>query len=70
MSKNIFSNYAEWLFDVLGEVEKKSDMANKESEQSRVCGFISERLFNFYLLILQQENSDIKIIELNVAKID
>lgn len=70
MSKNIFSNYAEWLFDVLGEVEKKSDMANKEPEQSRVCGFISERLFNFYLLILQQENSDIKIIELNVAKID
>lgn len=70
MSKNIFNAYAEWLFDVLGEVEKKSNIDEKEAAQSRVCGFISERLFNFYLLILQETNPDITIIELDVVKID
>lgn len=70
MSKNNFSNYLEWLFDVLSEVENKSDMNSKDAFQSRLCGFISERLFNFYLLMLQQEQPNIKIIELNIVKID
>lgn len=65
MSKNIFSTYAEWVFDILGEVEN-----NKAVGKSRVCGFISERLFNFYLLILQQDNPNVKITELNIVKIE
>lgn len=69
MSKTVFNNYLEWLFDVLSEVEKKSNMEIKDAWQSRLCGFLSERLFNFYLLTLQQERPDIKIVELNMVKL-
>lgn len=48
--KYIFDQYCEWLFDILFEVEKRIDFTDYDDYQSRVMGFLSERLFRVWLL--------------------
>ena len=48
MSKKRFEHYAEWIFHVLFEAEKKIHLTG-DPFQDRVFGFLSERLFNVYL---------------------
>jgi hypothetical protein len=55
--KEIFDNYCSWLFEILFEVEKRIDISNYDNYQSRVFGFLSERLFNVWL----NQNSELKI---------
>lgn len=46
-SKELFDKYAEWLFTIFFEVQKRIDMeTDKDSYHRRVFGFISE----FYCL--------------------
>ncbi len=46
MRKELVDAYAEWLFSILFEVEKRvGDVSNRDSYQIRVFGFLSERLF-------------------------
>lgn len=48
--KNIFDEYCVWLFDILFELEQKIDISDRDLYQSRVYGFLSERLLNVWLL--------------------
>lgn len=57
--KEIFDNYCEWLFNILFEVEKNISLNNRDVYNSRVFGFLSERLFNVWLL----KNKQYKFIE-------
>ncbi|MBE5060207.1 DUF4422 domain-containing protein [Megamonas funiformis] len=50
MSKIYFDEYCEWLFNVLFNLEKYIDISNYDEYQSRVYGFLGERLFNVWLL--------------------
>lgn len=52
-NKKIFDQYAEWLFSILFEVEKKiqSDVLNRDSYQQRVYGFLAERLTGVFVAI-------------------
>lgn len=43
------SDYCEWLFDILFEVEQKVDISSYNKYQQRLFGFLSERLLNVYL---------------------
>ncbi len=49
MKKNLFDGYAAWLFDILFELEKRTDMTGYDAYERRLYGFISERLFNIWL---------------------
>lgn len=49
--KKVFDKYADWLFSIYNGLEKKIDLNKYEDTyQSRVYGFISERLLNVWLL--------------------
>lgn len=44
-----FSEYCEWLFNILFESEKQIDITNYNDAQKRIFGYMSERLFNVWL---------------------
>lgn len=59
MKKEIFKDYCQWLFSILFELEKQINIS-KDPYQSRVFGFLAERLLNIYVRKLE-ENKNIKI---------
>lgn len=48
--KGIYDEYMEWLFDILFEVEKRTDISGYDAFQARIYGYLSERLFRVWLL--------------------
>jgi hypothetical protein len=48
--KSILDSYSNWLFRILFEVETKLDLTTRDAYQRRVFGFLSERLFNLWLI--------------------
>ncbi|MFT3932063.1 MAG: DUF4422 domain-containing protein [Chitinophagaceae bacterium] len=46
---HIWDDYLNWLFDILFEVERSIELP-REGYQSRVMGFLAERLHNLYIL--------------------
>lgn len=56
MKKELFKEYSSWLFDILEEVEKRSDFSHYSDYGYRVIGFISERLFGVYVTYLKKQN--------------
>ena len=49
MCKNDYDKYCEWLFSILGELEKHIDISHYSDYQKRIYGYMAERLFNVYL---------------------
>lgn len=49
MKKDIFDQYCLWLFDVLFTLEKRLDITSYNRNDSRVFGFVSERLLDVWL---------------------
>lgn len=49
MRRDKFDKYCFWLFDVLFELEKRLDISNYSGNDSRVFGFVSERLLDVWL---------------------
>lgn len=49
LQKKYVDQYCAWVFDVLGEVERRIDISDRDDYQKRVYGFLSERLFNVWL---------------------
>lgn len=47
--KEIFDSYSEWLFDVLGKVERRLDISNYSVSEARVFGYISELLLDVWI---------------------
>lgn len=46
---NIFDSYCNWLFDILFEVEKRTDISNYTAAEARIYGYISERLVDLWV---------------------
>ena len=57
MSKKLFDEYAEWVFFVLGELEKQTDIESYSDYNKRIYGFLSERLFNVWI----EKHKELKI---------
>ena len=49
MKKDLFDDYCRWLFDILFELEKRLDISSYNDNDSRVFGFVSERLLDVWL---------------------
>ncbi|MCK3658648.1 exopolysaccharide biosynthesis protein [Pasteurellaceae bacterium Pebbles2] len=65
MKKEMFYAYCDWLFDILFELESRTDISNYDAYQGRVFGFISERLFNVWLV-----QNKVHLVELKVTNIE
>ncbi|MDF9444652.1 DUF4422 domain-containing protein, partial [Limosilactobacillus mucosae] len=48
-SKSEMDAYCDWLFKILFEVEKRTDISNYDQYQQRLYGFLGERLLNVWL---------------------
>lgn len=49
MKQEVLNNYCEWLFDILFELEKQLDISAYSDYDSRVFGFVAERLLDIWL---------------------
>ena len=65
-SKRNVDLYCEWLFNILFDVEQKTDMKGYTEYQRRLYGFLSERLLNVWLC----KNANYKVKYLTVFKTD
>mgnify|MGYP002515741045 CR=1 FL=1 len=63
MKKDIFNDYCKWLFDILFELERVSDISNYDLQEARIYGYISEWLFGIYIFHLKRV-TELKIKEL------
>ena len=70
LKKEIFHDYCAWLFDILTEFEKRTDMSKYSQEALRTPGHLGERLFGIYYLYLTQHKKDLKIGELQCVLFD
>ena len=50
MRKEIFDKYCLWLFTILFKIEEKINISKYNTYQSRVFGFISERLLDVWII--------------------
>ena len=64
LKKEIFFKYAEWMFAVLEEFCKRTDMSKYSTEALRTPGHLSERLFGIFLTQILKENPGLKVKEL------
>lgn len=64
-SKELYNSYCKWLFDILFELEKVTDLTNRNDYQQRIYGFLSERLLNVWIL-----QNNLKVKECRVVNMD
>ena len=62
MHRDLFHEYCQWLFGILFELEERLDISEFDAYNSRVFGFISERLLDVWL-----EKNRISYYEQNVS---
>jgi len=49
MKSEVLNEYLTWMFDILFELEKRLDISNYSANDSRIFGFVSERLLDVWL---------------------
>ncbi len=64
MRKEHFNAYCNWLFELLFELEKRVEISNYDNYQSRIFGFLSERLLNVWIEHNKLSTKELKIINI------
>lgn len=62
MRRDYFDKYCNWLFDVLRELEKRTDITDYNAVEARIYGYISELLLDVWL-----ETNKLEYYEQNVT---
>jgi hypothetical protein len=65
MRRRDYEAYMKWLFDILFETEKRVDISQYDSYQSRLFGFLAERLLNVWV-----KHKNLKIKEIPIVNIE
>lgn len=66
-----FDKYCNWLFPILNEVEKRTDITNYDKTQKRIYGYLSERLLGLYIHAEKINTMNIPIMKIsNEPEID
>lgn len=55
MKQQIFSDYCNWLFQILEEFDRRANVKNYNQQEGRVNGYLAERLFGIYVISLFQK---------------
>lgn len=61
MKKEYYMEYCNLIFSILGKLEKRIDLEGYSGYQSRVYGFLAERLSNAFIFYLKTNNEKINI---------
>ena len=61
MRRDIFQDYCAWLFPILEEFDRQTDMSGYSPQERRVDGYLAERLFGVYLTFRRNK---LKVLEL------
>ena len=69
LRKDLFFKYCEWMFAVLDEFCKRTDMKRYSTEALRTPGHLSERLFNIYLIDLLKKHPELRVKEVQCVAI-
>lgn len=56
MNKELFTQYSEWLFDILSEVEENVDSKYYSQQMLRTPGTLGERLFGIFVTYIKMQN--------------
>ncbi|WP_077329095.1 DUF4422 domain-containing protein [Virgibacillus siamensis] len=67
--REIFEQYAEWVFDVLFELEDRIDIRYYNVYQARIFGFLTERLLGVFMEKYLQDHPDTKVKYLKVLNL-
>ncbi len=60
MKKTVFEEYCEYIFDVLRYFDTQSDISGYDSYQSRVDGFLAERLTSIFVYYLKARGDTVR----------
>ena len=63
--KSLFDQYCAWLFPLLEEIERRTDISDYDSFQARLYGYLAERLMRVWILM-----QDVRVREETICKID
>lgn len=64
MKKPLFDEYAQWLFQILFEVEKRIDISDYSVQEARVFGYLSELLLDVWLITRRYNYVEVNWIQL------
>jgi len=66
--KELIDEYLKWLFDILFELEKCSNLSGYDDYQKRIFGFISERLFTIWIYHNKLKIKELVVIDPSLEK--
>lgn len=64
--RKLFDEYSKWLFDILFELEKNTDLSGYTDQEARIYGYISERLLGVYI----ENHKELKIKRCRILNTD
>ena len=67
--KDIIDSYCEWVFPILFEFEKMVNIESLDGYNKRLYGFLTERLFNIWLIHEKYKTYEVEVIQSSVFPI-